>query len=441
MAACPTLALVRRPCPRHDRRVTTTRQTYWHPFARMADVIGNELVFERGTGVRLRDTAGREYLDATASLWCCNVGHGRRELAEAAAEQLERLSAYSTFDVYANRPALELADAVTAIAPTGPGSAAFFTTSGSEAIETAGKLVRRYWQVEGQPQRTVIVAREGAYHGMSTYGTSLAGIPANAAGWGTLIPDVLHVDAHDPAALERLLDEQGDRIAAFIGEPVIGAGGVRPPRDGYWAEVQRICRARDVLLIADEVVTGFGRCGSWFASERYGIEPDLVTGAKGITSGYLPLGVVVCGERVRAALWAERAGAVRHGYTYSGHATACAVALRNLELIELERLRERVAKLEAVLPATVGRLAAHPLVEEVRTAGLLAGVQLRAEALAADPALVDRVVVAARERGVLVRALVGTALQVSPPFVISEQELAQIADVIGAALDSVAAAI
>ena len=399
----------------------------------MASVPGREVVFARGEGVWLYDEQDRRYLDATASLWYCNVGYGRAELADAAAAQLHVLHAYSTFDVYANRPALELAERLAAIAPI-EDAVVFLGSGGSDAVDTAGKLVRRYWQLRGRPERTIFVARAESYHGMHVFGTSLAGIAPNAAGWGTLVPDVRHVPLDDPAALGELLEREGERIAAFVGEPIVGAGGVIPPPDGYWAEVQRLCRAHDVLLIADEVVTGFGRTGPWFACERYGIEPDIVTGAKGVTSGYLPLGVVLCGPRVRELLWARDAGPFRHGYTYSGHAAACAVALANLDLIEREGLRERVRALEPVLAATVAGLADVPLVGATRCAGLLAGVELDAGARAAVPGLAERAVVRLRERGVLTRALVGHSLQLSPPFTISAEELAQIGEAIAAVL-------
>ena len=410
----------------------------WHPFADMARVAGAELVLARGDGAWLEDEQGRRYLDATASLWYCNVGYGRAELAEVAAAQMRELAAYSTFGAYANRPALELADRLAEIAPVAD-AAVFLTTGGSDAVDTAGKLARRYWQLRDRPERTVLVARSEAYHGMNAYGTSLAGIAPNATGWGTLVADVVHVPHDDAAALERVLAEQGERIAAFIGEPVIGAGGVIPPPDGYWDRVQRACGAHDVLVIADEVVTGYGRTGPWFACERYGIEPDLVTTAKGLTSGYLPLGAVLCGPRVRDALWAESAGPFRHGYTYSGHAAGCAVALRNLEIIEREGLRDRVRALEPVLARAMAELESEPLVEDTRSAGLLAAVQLDAEARAAVPDLADRVVAALQEDGVLIRALVGHSLQLSPPFVIAEEEIELIGERMAGALQRVGA--
>jgi putrescine aminotransferase len=417
--------------------MTQHPQRLWHPFADMAQVPGRELVLVRGDGAWLEDDGGNRYLDATASLWYCNVGHGRTELAEVAAAQMRELPAYSTFGHYANRPALELAERLASIAPMDD-AAVFLTTGGSDAVETAGKMARRYWQLRGEPQRTVLVARSEAYHGMNAYGTSLAGIATNAAGWGTLIPDVVHIRHDDPAALERVLEDEGGRIAGFIGEPVIGAGGVIPPADGYWERIQAACSKHGILLIADEVITGYGRTGPWFGSERYGIRPDLVTSAKGLTSGYLPLGAVLAGPRVRDALWADDAGMFRHGYTYSGHAAACAVAIANLEIIEREGLRERVRSLEPVLARVLGELEAEPLVEATRTAGLLGAVQLDAEARATQPGLVDRIVGELQADGVLLRGLVGHSLQISPPFVISEQEIELLGERIAAALQRVA---
>jgi len=414
-------------------------QRLWHPFADMSRVPGRELVLVRGEGAWLEDDRGRRYLDATASLWYCNVGYGRAELADAAAAQMRELAAYSTFGIYANRPALELADRLAAIAPFDD-AAVFLTTGGSDAVDTAGKIARRYWWLRGEPQRTVLVARSEAYHGMNAYGTSLAGIGPNAEGWGPLVTDVLHVPHDDAGELDRVLAEHGHRVAAFIGEPVIGAGGVVPPPDGYWERVQRACAAHGALLIADEVVTGYGRTGPWFASERFGIEPDIVTTAKGLTSGYLPLGAVLCAPRVRDALWADTAGAFRHGYTYSGHAAGCAVALTNLDIIEREGLRERVLELEPILADALASLDGAPLVEETRSVGLLGAVELSAEARAEDPGLADRVVSELQDDGILVRSLVGHSLQISPPFVITANELELLADRIGSALKRVAAA-
>jgi adenosylmethionine-8-amino-7-oxononanoate aminotransferase len=411
----------------------------WHPFTPMADMAGRELVLERGEGAWVEDSEGRRYLDATAGLWYCNVGHGRTELADTAAEQMRRLAAYQTFDVFANRPALELADRICELAPLGDRSVAFFVNGGSDAVDTAAKLARRFWVLAGEPQRQIILARDGAYHGMNAYGTSLAGIEANISGWGPLVAGVQHV-AHDSLeAIERFLVEHGTEVAAFIGEPVQGAAGVRPPAPGYWQGVGDLCREHGILLIADEVITGFGRVGEWFGSQRYGIEPDLMIVAKGITSGYVPLGAVIVADRLRDVFWSEDAGALRHGYTYSGHPTACAVGLENLAIIEREDLVGRVGRLEADLEQALTGLSAHPLVQEVRTAGLLAGIELDETARAENPRVVDEVVVDARSRGVLTRALVGRTLQVSPPFVITPDELRHLAEVLTASLDAVSA--
>jgi putrescine---pyruvate transaminase len=402
----------------------------WHPFANMARVAGEELTIVAGSGSWVTDDRGRRYLDASASLWYCNIGHGRGELADAAAAQMRRLAAYHTFDVFTNEPARDLARRLAQISPTGPGSAVFLTSGGSEAIDTAAKLARRYWEAQGLGQRRLIIAREGAYHGMAAFGTSLAGIPSNRAGWGPLVREVAHVAA----------DDVGD-VAAFIGEPVRGAGGVYPPPPRYWEQVQALCTEHDVLLIVDEVITGFGRLGAPFASGRFGIVPDLVCVAKGITSGYAPLGAVLSGARVREALWRPEVGPVRHGYTYSGHATACAVALANLDVLEREELYERVRTLEPVLREHLSPLAEHPLVDEVRTIGLLAGVELSAATRTAVPDLVERVVRRAREHGALVRNLVGATLQISPPFVVTAEELEHLAGVLHTSLDETLAEI
>jgi adenosylmethionine-8-amino-7-oxononanoate aminotransferase len=405
----------------------------------MARVQGEEVTLVSGDGCWVTDEHGRRHLDASASLWYCSVGHGRAELADAAAAQMRRLAAYHTFDVFTNEPARELARRLAQASPTGPRSAAFFTSGGSEAVDTAAKLARRYWHALGQEERRVIVAREGAYHGMAAYGTSLAGIAPNRAGWGPLVREVVHVDADDPEALGEALERHRGEVAAFFGEPVRGAAGVYPPGEGYWPRVAELCREHDVLLVADEVITGFGRLGVPFGCGRFGIAPDLICVAKGITSGYAPLGAVLAGARVRDALWSEGVGAIRHGYTYSGHPTACAVALANLDLLEREGLYARVRSLEPVLAETVGALADHPLVEEVRAIGLLAGVELSARARAETPDLVERVTRGARERGVLVRNLLGQSLQISPPFVITAGEIAHLAEVLRAALDEAAA--
>jgi adenosylmethionine-8-amino-7-oxononanoate aminotransferase len=276
---------------------------------------------------------------------------------------------------------------------------------------------------------------------MHGWGTSLVGIGPMKTGYGgNFIDEVVNVGAMDVETLGALFAERSDEIAAFIGEPVIGAGGVIPPEPHYWAEVTRLCHEHDILLVADEVITGFGRTGHLWGSQRYGIEPDLITFAKGVTSGYMPLGGVLVGERVRAPFWDDDVpGAVfRHGYTYSGHAGAAAAAMANLDILEDERLVARVATLEPVLDGAIRRLESAPGVGEVRTVGLTAAVAFAPDLLAADPGLPERAVVAALEHGVATRVLRGHALQVSPPFVIAESEIDTMVDGLAAALTDVA---
>jgi adenosylmethionine-8-amino-7-oxononanoate aminotransferase len=265
---------------------------------------------------------------------------------------------------------------------------------------------------------------------MAAWGTELAGIPGNRAGYGgTIVEAVEHVPWNDTEALARLFEDHGNQIAAFIGEPVIGAGGVLPPEAGYWAEVNRLCRKHDILLIADEVITGFGRTGRMFGSQRFGIEPDMITFAKGVSSGYMPMGGVLVGERVRRPFWDEPTGAMfRHGYTYSGHAAASVAALVNLDIIEREGLVDRVAQLAPVLATALASLESDPLVGTTRAIGLLGAVEFTEVALAADPGIVDRAVVVARDHGILTRNLRARALQISPPFVITADEIGFLAD-------------
>jgi putrescine---pyruvate transaminase len=416
---------------------------YWHPFSDLAAVdASGPLVIARGEGAYVLDEAGRRYLDATAALWYCNVGHGRAELAEAAAVQLRTLAAYTTFGDLATRPTLDLAERLAVIAPVA-GSRVFLTSGGSDSVDTAVKIVRRYWALAGRPEKSVIITRRHAYHGMHTGGTSLSGIPANRLGYGGLLPDVEHVPWDDAGALAQVLDATGpDRVAAFFCEPVVGAGGVFPPPEGYLTSVAKICHDRDVLFVADEVITGYGRIGgAWFASTRYGLQPDLVTGAKGVTSGYAPLGTVFVAPWVAEVFARPGAGVFRHGYTYSGHAMACAVALANLDLLEREQLLGEAARLERTLDAELAGLESHPLVAEVRRgAGALAAVQLDPAALVTEPGLPQRLTLALRGHGVLTRPLATGALQVSPAFVATDDDIRLLAGACRAALDDVAAA-
>jgi putrescine---pyruvate transaminase len=415
-------------------------QTYWHPFADMSAIVaGGELVLDRGDGCDVWDVDGTRYLDATASLWYCNVGWGRAEIGEAVAAQMAKLPTYSNFGDIVTPVTLELADRVAGLAPFA-GAKVFLTSGGSDSIDTATKMARRYWQLAGEPDRTILVRREKAYHGMHTAGTSLAGIPANAAGHGALIEDIVEVPWDDPDSLRAAIEDVGpERVAAFFCEPVIGAGGVFPPPDGYLEAVRQVCRDTGVLFVADEVITGFGRCGDWFASTRFDLDPDIVVCAKGITSGYLPLGAVLAAPGVAEAFWSEDAGMWRHGYTYSGHAAVAAAALANIDILEREELPTRSRSMEGTLLDELKQLADHDLVGDVRGGiGLLAAVNLREDAVDADPALGARVGAATRDAGVLVRPLIGGALAVSPPLTITGAQLEELMTGLRAGLDAVA---
>lgn len=414
--------------------VATEATRLWHPFADMAAVSDSgELVIDSGKGAYVVDEGGRRYLDASAGLWYCNVGHGRRALADAARDQMARLASYSAFGDLATRPALDLAERLARIAPL-QDARVFLTSGGSDGVDTAVKLVRRYWAERGQPGRTAIVTREHAYHGMHLAGTSLAGIEANRAGHGDLDSAVVHVAWNDADALEQLLSERSD-IAAFFCEPVIGAGGVYAPPVGYLERVRDICRAHDVIFVADEVICGYGRTGSMFASDRWSLDPDIMLTAKGITSGYVPLGAVLVAGRIAEPFWSAEHGPVmwRHGYTYSAHATACAVALANLDILDDEHLVSRVDDLQHRMGAALGPLAAFDVVAEVRAGvGLLAAVDYTAEAKAEG--LPAHVLAGLRERGVLTRNLASGALQISPPFVIDQADIDLLSEAIADAI-------
>ena len=413
---------------------------FWHGYADMSLVPGNEIVVNRGEGVWIYDTTGRRYLDATAALWYCNVGHGRAEIAAVVADQMADLAAYSTFGFTATPPTLELAERLAEMSPI-EDAVVFLTTGGSDAIETAAKLIRRYWNAVDRPEKRIIVTRELSYHGMNAWGTELGGLASNSEGYGgPLVPHVVHVPTHDTGAVADLFEREASHIAAFVGEPVIGSGGVVPPVEGYWPEIERLCRAHDVLLVADEVITGFGRTGRDFGAQRYGFTPDLIAFAKGVTSGYAPLGGVLIAPRIREPFWAGKA-MFRHGYTYSGHAASCAAALANLDILEREGLTTRAAELEPILADGVAGLANLPVVDDTRAAGLLAAAVLSEEALQEDPGLLDAVVRSAWDKGIITIGLRGAygVLQISPPFVITPSEIDHMVDGLAEAVAEVSA--
>jgi putrescine---pyruvate transaminase len=409
--------------------------TFWHPFSNMVETLERgRVVFTGGDGCYLTDREGNRYFDASGGLWYNAVGHGRGRIADAIGRQAAQLAACSSFDVYVADVTLEVADRIAALTPVRD-PRVFLTSGGSDSVDSAGKIIRRHFALRGEPERTVMIAREGAYHGMHAYGTSLAGIPANHDGWGTLIPEVEHVTAFNAEALEERIEAIGaGRVAAFFAEPVIGAGGVFPPPPEYLPAVAAICRRYGVLLVSDEVVTGVGRMGRWTASERYGLEPDLLLLAKVLTSGYQPLGAVVVSGAVAEPFFTGEGAWLKHGYTYSGHATACAAAMANLDIIEEERLVERVAELEPALPRLLGPLADLDGIEEVRTAGLLAGIQLDGAWFAERGVAPARVADDLRGRGQLTRLLAVGALQFSPPFITTEEQVSEFADAVAASM-------
>jgi adenosylmethionine-8-amino-7-oxononanoate aminotransferase len=395
------------------------------------------LVFAEGRGARVRDEAGNWYIDGTCGLWVCQVGHGRRELAEAARRQMETLEYYASFWEFTNEPAARLAAELVGLAPEGI-ERVFFTNGGSEGTETAIKLARLAWHAQGSPERNLILTRRMAYHGVSYGALEATGIPPLKEGYGPLPEGFVRLDVPYPLRgtttdglieqLESTIEEVGaERIAAFIGEPVIGVGGMIPPHDDYWPRVQELLRRHGIMLILDEVVTGFGRTGTWFAAEHWDLHPDLMVTAKGLTSGYFPLGAVLVSERVGRMLDGT---ALRHGFTYNGHPTGCAVALENLAIIRREGLLERARELGAHLLDGLRSLEELPAVAEARGFGMMGGLELAVEA----GELADRV----RKAGVIVRAT-GQKVVMSPPLVIEREEIDTMVEVLRRELAATAA--
>jgi adenosylmethionine-8-amino-7-oxononanoate aminotransferase len=392
----------------------------------MSKVQHAPFIIDRGEGIYVYDESGRRYLDAAASLWYMNVGYGRTEIIDAMAEQARKLPAFHAFIDYGTRPPIDLADRIAAVAPV-RGSRVFFGSGGSDAVETAAKLTRRYFNAIGEPERTVFISREWAYHGMHPYGTTLGGMEPNRSGYnGDLVADVVIVPFDDTEAVEKAIDHAGaERIAGIFVEPVIGAGGVRPVEEGYFGKVHELVRSAGGLYISDEVITGFGRVGDWFAANRFGLQPDLVTFAKGVTCGYAPLGGVIASPQVAAPFFDTPGLMFRHGYTYSGHATACTAGIVVMDILEREGLIERAAALEEELYQALLPLEELPVVDHVRRGvGALAAVQLT---VGDDETLPYRAATACREAGVLTRAVGGGGLQVSPPFIMTPDDVSEMA--------------
>ena len=394
----------------------TTAPAFLHPFARPAAGADEFLQIAGGEGATVWDSAGRSYIDAMASLWYCNVGYGRDEIADAVASQLRGLGAYHAFERFTPPVADALADRISRLAPE-PGSRVFFTCSGSEAVDSALKIARLTHALAGDPRRTLIVSRRPSYHGVTYGGVTATGLPANQEGFGPLLPDVVQVDRDDLDELAALFAAQGDRIAAVIAEPVIGAPGVYPPAPGYLDGVRRLCDEHGALLICDEVICGFGRLGTWWGSQHYGVRPDLTTFAKAVTSGYQPLGGVVVAATVGDVLAKDPATVLRHGHTYSGHPAACAAALVAIEITEREDLLARAAVVGERLGAGLSTLADDGLVAEIRGAGAVFGVGLHPHTAALDvrEALLDE--------GVIVRPIGTSTLALCPPLVIADDQV------------------
>ena len=400
-------------------------------------------VITRARGVTLTDSEGNELLDAMAGLWCVNLGYGRDELAEAAARQMKELPYYNTFFMTTHVPAIALAAKLAELTPYDLNHV-FFASSGSEANDTNIRLVRTYWDAKGKPEKTKIITRKNAYHGSSMGSASLGGMSYMHAQGGMPIPDIHHIDQPawyaeggdtDPAEFglqraraleEEILRHGADRVGAFIGEPVQGAGGVIIPPETYWPEIQRICEKYHVLLIADEVICGFGRTGTWFASEKMGIRPQIMTVAKGLSSGYAPIGAsIVCDEVADVLNGVE----FSHGYTYSGHPVACAVALENLRILEEEGIVDRAgSEIAPYLKEKWEALADHPLVGEAVIAGLMGSIALTPDkatraSFAADKGTAGFICREHCFANNLIMRHVGDRMVISPPLVITRDEV------------------
>ena len=430
-----------------------------HPFTDHKDLRGaGSRMITRADGPFIYDSEGKQILDGMAGLWCVNVGYGRHELAEAAYEQMKELPYYNSFFRCTTPTPVLLSKKLAEVAPAHINQV-FYGSSGSEANDTALRLVRHYWALEGKPEKNIIISRHNAYHGSTVAGTSLGGMSAMHSQLGGAVPNIVHVmmpyafelaepgeSDHDfgiraAKAIEDAILEAGpENVAAFIGEPIMGAGGVKIPPASYWPEVQRICRKYDVLLMLDEVITGYGRTGAWFAAQSMGIEPDTITTAKALTSGYQPLSALLVGDRIASAL-VEKGGEFFHGYTYSGHPVACAVALANLEIIEKEGLIERVRHETGPYfnKALKERIDGHPIVGEVRSFGLMGAIEIvkDKESRARFPDE-GTAAVAVRDHaianGMMLRAT-GDTMILSPPLIWTKETIDLAIERIAKALD------
>lgn len=395
-----------------------------HPFAKPARAEFVRIV--RGEGALLYTADGKELIDGMASLWYCTIGHGRKEMADAIAAQITTLESYSIFDPFTTDPAEELAETLREIGPIA-GARIFFTDSGSEAIDTAMKLSRMAHVQAGQGHRKLIVSLTRGFHGTAYGGTSAQGIAPNRENFGPFVDDVVQVPAGDLEAMATLFVQRGNEVAAIIVEPVQGAGGIYPAPEGYLQGLRKLCDQHGAYLVFDEVITGFGRVGSWFAAHHFGVEPDLATFAKGVTSGYVPLGGVFIGPKPTAALESNPDFFLRHGFTYSGHATACVAALKNLEIIRREDLVARAKQIGDRFSAGLRSLADDGIIDHVRSLGAMFAAALKPD----QNAMMIRD--AMFHDGVICRALNTDALVFCPPLVTTDAQIDRMVDAVASA--------
>ncbi|WP_050184009.1 aspartate aminotransferase family protein [Domibacillus robiginosus] len=409
---------------------------------------GAAFVFTEGKGIHLYDITGKKVIDGMSSLWNVNIGHGREELGKVAMDQMSKLAFSSSFATFSNEPAIRLAAKLAQIAP-GNLSATFFTSGGSEANDTAYKLARHYWLLKGQPERKKIISRTKSYHGVSMGATSATGLKAFRDFTTSLAPDFLYVDNRSPESLRSLIEAEGpETIAAFIAEPVQGAGGVHVVPDNYFQEIRQICDDYDILFITDEVITGFGRTGKYFAMEHYGVAPDMMCFAKGVTSGYAQLGGVMVSERIYKDFTTLSRGTLLHGYTYSGHPMACAVALKNLEIIEQEHLIGNAAKRGEELLAGLEEIQKERnIISKVKGLGLMCGIEIAKDRKLNEVfeiPLSPSIVAEAAKRGLICRSVVldGQDIVVfAPPLTITKEEIINMIQILNESIGVVEAAV
>ncbi len=399
-----------------------------HPFAKPAKDRDDFRELVRAEGVRVWDSTGKEYIDGLGSLWYCQVGYGRAEIIEAVEKQMQEL-VYNLFDPWASPVSEAAAERIADLSPLDE-ARVFLCCSGSEAVDSAFKIARLTAQLREQPDRQIMLRRGRGYHGVNTAGTSLQGIAPNRENWGDLVPHVLEIDPDDIESAARVFAEHGDNIAGVICEPVQGAGGVHPPTDDYLRRLREMCTASGALLIFDEVICGFGRTGSWFGAQTFGVTPDLMTFAKGVTSGYQPVGGVIVSRAVCATLEADADFLFRHGFTYSGHPAGCAAALANIDIIEREGLVARADEIGERFAAGLAALAADGSLATYRGIGAVWAAQMPD---GTEPAQTVAVRDAMLDAGVICRPI-GTSLGFCPPLVIDDADIDLMLDVLATAL-------